>query len=150
MQSYRQSEFCTNSVSRIRPRLADRATHLGDSPHLSCKRYQIKMRDYMDGLVPSLSRLPHLPGVPHLHVNRPKVENIFIITKHSGLNSLPFVSFVGRRNSAWLLAASRGFGNLDSADVSTFAGSLLTFFYSAILSQRLLCRPILQHFLANC
>ena len=77
MQSYRQSEFCTNSVSRIRPRLrglpglADRATHLGDSPHLSCKRYQIKMRDYIDGLVPSLSGLPHLPGVTHLHVNRP-------------------------------------------------------------------------------
>ena len=32
------------------------------SPHLSCKRNQIKMRDYMDrrGL-PHLSRLPHLP-----------------------------------------------------------------------------------------
>ena len=28
--------------------LADRATHLGGSPHLSCKRDQIKMRDYMD------------------------------------------------------------------------------------------------------
>ena len=28
--------------------LADRATRLGGSPHLSCKRDQIKMRDYMD------------------------------------------------------------------------------------------------------
>ena len=30
------------------PGLADRATRLGGSPHLSCKRDQIKMRDYMD------------------------------------------------------------------------------------------------------
>ena len=30
------------------PGLADRATHLGGSPHLSCKRDQIKMRDYID------------------------------------------------------------------------------------------------------
>ena len=28
--------------------MADRATHLEGSPHLSCKRDQIKMRDYMD------------------------------------------------------------------------------------------------------
>ena len=28
--------------------LVDRATRLGGSPHLSCKRDQIKMRDYMD------------------------------------------------------------------------------------------------------
>ena len=37
----------------------------GWSPHLTCKRDQIKMRAYMD------SGLPHLPGVLHLHVNRP-------------------------------------------------------------------------------
>ena len=43
----------------------------GGSPHLSCKRDQIKMRDYMDRRVTHQSRLPHLPGVPHLHVNRP-------------------------------------------------------------------------------
>ena len=68
MQSHRQSEF---DVSRIRPRPgglphletftwqnltpAERVTRsgrpgsrLGGSPHLSCKRDQIKMRDYMD------------------------------------------------------------------------------------------------------
>ena len=28
--------------------MAGRATHLEGSPHLSCKRDQIKMRDYMD------------------------------------------------------------------------------------------------------
>ena len=33
----------------------------GGSPHPSCKRDQIIMRDY----------IPHLPGVSHLHVNRP-------------------------------------------------------------------------------
>ena len=42
------------------------------SPLLSCKRDQIKMRDYSiwTGGLPHLSRLPHLRGVPHLHVNR--------------------------------------------------------------------------------
>ena len=30
------------------PYLADRATHLGGLPHLSCKHDQIKMRDYME------------------------------------------------------------------------------------------------------
>ena len=43
----------------------------GGSPHLSCKRDQIKMRDYMDRWVTHQGRLPHLPGVPQLHVNRP-------------------------------------------------------------------------------
>ena len=43
----------------------------GGSPHLSCKRDQIKMRDYMDRRVTHQSGLPHLPGVPHLPVNRP-------------------------------------------------------------------------------
>ena len=37
----------------------------GGSPHLSCKRDHIKMRDYVTG------GLRHLPGVSHLHVNRP-------------------------------------------------------------------------------
>ena len=41
------------------------------SPHLSCKGDQIKMRDYMDRRVTHQSGLPHLPEVPHLHVNRP-------------------------------------------------------------------------------
>ena len=43
----------------------------GGSPHLSCKRDQINMRDYMARGLPHLSGLPHLPGVPNLHVNRP-------------------------------------------------------------------------------
>ena len=48
----------------------------GGSPHLSGKRDQIKMGDDMDGRVaPLISGLPHLPGVPHLHVNRPLVES---------------------------------------------------------------------------
>ena len=42
----------------------------GGSPHLSCKRDQIKMRDYMDRRVTHQSGLPHPPGVPHLYVNR--------------------------------------------------------------------------------
>ena len=43
----------------------------GSSPHLSCKRDQIKMRDYVDRCVTHQSGLPHLPWVPHLRVNRP-------------------------------------------------------------------------------
>ena len=36
----------------------------GGSPHLSCELDQIKMRNYMAGRSPHLSRLPYLPGVP--------------------------------------------------------------------------------------
>ena len=43
----------------------------GGSPHLSCKRDEIEMRDYMDKRVTHQSGLPYLPGVPHLRVNRP-------------------------------------------------------------------------------
>ena len=46
----------------------------GGSPHLSCKRDQIKMRNYVDRRVTHQSGLPHPPGVPHLHVNRPLVN----------------------------------------------------------------------------
>ena len=46
------------------------------SPHLSCKRNQTKIRDYVDRRVTHQSGLPHLPGVPDLHVNRPLV-NLF-------------------------------------------------------------------------
>ena len=35
------------------------------------ERDHIKIRDYMDRGVPHQSGLPNLPGVPHLHVNRP-------------------------------------------------------------------------------
>ena len=51
------------------PGLADRATRLSGSSHLSCKRDQI----WSSGL-PHLSGLPDLHGVPHLHVNRPLVH----------------------------------------------------------------------------
>ena len=39
----------------------------GGSPHLSCKCDHIKVRDYIIWT----GGLPQLPGVPHLHVNRP-------------------------------------------------------------------------------
>ena len=45
--------------------------HGGWGPHLSCKRDQIKMKDYVDRRVTHQSGLPHLTGVPHLDVNRP-------------------------------------------------------------------------------
>ena len=40
--------------------MADRATHLEGSPNLSCKRDQIKIRDYMDRRVtpPKLVTMP--------------------------------------------------------------------------------------------
>ena len=40
----------------------------GGSLHLSCKQGQIT------GGLPHLSGLLHLPGVPHLHVNRPLIR----------------------------------------------------------------------------
>ena len=44
----------------------------GGLPHLTCKRDQIKMRDYTDRrFTPPKQGLPRLPGVPHLHVNMP-------------------------------------------------------------------------------
>ena len=42
----------------------------GRSPHISCKHDQIRL-DYMDRRATPVSGLPHLPGVPHLHVNKP-------------------------------------------------------------------------------
>ena len=48
-------------------------------PHLSRKRDQIKMRDYVDRRVTHQSGLPHLPGVPHLHVNRPLDFSFFVL-----------------------------------------------------------------------
>ena len=52
------------------PRYIGEAT-CGGSPHVSCKRDQIKMRDYVEKRFTHQSGLLHLPGVPHLHVNRP-------------------------------------------------------------------------------
>ena len=51
----------------------------GGSPHLSCKRDQIKMRDYVDRRVTYQSGLPHLPGVPHLYMNRPLEFSFFVL-----------------------------------------------------------------------
>ena len=51
----------------------------GGSPYLSCKRDQIKMKDYVDRRVTHQSGLPHLPGVPHLHVNRPLDFSFFVL-----------------------------------------------------------------------
>ena len=47
--------------------------------HLSCKRDQIKMRDYVDRRVTHQSGLSHLPGVPHLHVNRSLDFSFFVL-----------------------------------------------------------------------
>ena len=43
----------------------------GSFPHLSCKRNQINMGGYMERRVTPPKRVTSLPGVPHLHVNRP-------------------------------------------------------------------------------
>ena len=43
----------------------------GRSPHLSCKRDQIKMRDYMDWRVTPPKWVTSPTWGPHLHVNRP-------------------------------------------------------------------------------
>ena len=51
----------------------------GGSPHLSCKRDQIKMRDYMGRWVTHQSGLPYVPGVPYLHVNRPLDFSFFVL-----------------------------------------------------------------------
>ena len=54
------------------PGPADRATRLGEVPHLSCElnqeknRIEIVWRDWL----PHRGGVPPLPGVPHLHLNR--------------------------------------------------------------------------------
>ena len=100
MQSHRQSEFCANLMyhesdpgqagyptlkrlhgkiwPRLRglPGLADRATRRGGSPHLSCRRDHLKWEIIWTGRLPHLSRLLHLPGVPHFHVDRPLTSQL--------------------------------------------------------------------------
>ena len=46
------------------PGLEDRTTHLGGSPHLSCKRDQIKMRNYMERRVLPPERVSTPTKVP--------------------------------------------------------------------------------------
>ena len=53
------------------PGLAYRATRLGRSSYLSCKRDQIKIRDYMDSRVAPPKWVTSPTWCPHLHVNRP-------------------------------------------------------------------------------
>ena len=60
----------------------------GGSPHLSRKRDQIKMRDYVDRRVTQQSELPHLPGVPHLHVSRPLDFSFFVLNILALIRSL--------------------------------------------------------------
>ena len=43
----------------------------GGLPHLTCKLDHFQMRNYMNRRVTPPKRVPHLSGVPHLHVNRP-------------------------------------------------------------------------------
>ena len=59
----------------------------GGSPHLSCKRDQIKMRDYVDRRVTHQRGLPQLHGVPHLHVNRTLVFKLNPGPSQQGVNS---------------------------------------------------------------
>ena len=42
----------------------------GGSAYLSYKRDRMKMRDYVNRRLTHQSALPHLPGVPHLHVEQ--------------------------------------------------------------------------------
>ena len=49
----------------------------GSVPHLSSKRDHIKMKRIIwTGGLPHLRELLHLPGVPHLHVNRPQEKDV--------------------------------------------------------------------------
>ena len=69
------------------PGLADRATRLGGSPHLSCKRDQIKMRDYMNRRVTPPERItsPTLGPPP--------------------CNTTNFVEFGWRVGNVWIVLA---------------------------------------------
>ena len=54
----------------VRPHIGE--VTCGGSPHLTCKRDQIKMKDYMDRQITPTKRVTSPTWVPHLHhVNRP-------------------------------------------------------------------------------
>ena len=57
------------------PGLADRATRLGGSPHLSCQRDQIKMRDYMDRRVTPPKRVTSPTWGPPPPCKQALIEN---------------------------------------------------------------------------
>ena len=53
------------------PGTADRVTCLAGGPHFSCESNRQLKRVYMTRWLPHRGGGSHLPGVPHLHVNRP-------------------------------------------------------------------------------
>ena len=60
----------------------------GRSPHLSCKRDQIKMRDYMDRQVtpPSWGTLPPRKQAPPYFIDAVNIEGLMHITLKSSLH----------------------------------------------------------------
>ena len=69
----------------------------GGSPHLSCKRVQIKMRDYMHRRVTPPKRVTSPTREPHLPVNRSlRWPNLFIRA---------LVTFLNRAFRLWFLAS---------------------------------------------
>ena len=76
------------------PGVADRATHLEGSPHLSCKRDQIKVRDYMDRRV-TPSKWVTMPtwGPPPPCKQALKVSPAPFL-QFQKLNHLPFIIWV--------------------------------------------------------
>ena len=53
------------------PASADRETRLGEVLHFTCERDQEIKWDCMERLVTRLGGVPQLPGVRHLHMNKP-------------------------------------------------------------------------------
>ena len=73
------------------PGLADRATRLGGSPHLSCKRNQIKMKDYIDERVTSPTCGPPPPCKQALPITQGT-----ILTPKRKLKIMFIQNFVGK------------------------------------------------------
>ena len=71
--------------------MADRATHLEGSPLLSCKRDQIKMRDYMDRRVTP----PKWVTMPTWSPSPPRKQALKVspasFLQFQQLNHLPFI-----------------------------------------------------------
>ena len=79
---------------KIRPRLRglpglpDRTTRLGGSPHLSCKRDQIKMREYMDWRVTPPKRVTSPtwgPPPPCKQALSVKFNNKYLLQRELGV-----------------------------------------------------------------
>lgn len=72
--------------------MADRATRLRDSPHLSCKRNAAKLRVYMNRWVDRLG------GLPGFHVNKPlklhcPIVDLALIPSICKLSTLIYISY---------------------------------------------------------